>query len=237
MHRLFLGLNLWSALFLTAAAGLGWSGSTLHVRVAVFAAVFSCLVQCGVIALFLGAAKLAKEHVGRFNMPLSLIDRVNHVYHRLFPMAAAGTMLVAAAAIVGGQADLGRLPVWAHHLLAVAAWLHLLAVIPLEYRLQGRMHGVIADIERLLPAPEEAPHVAPHPRYQPDRVVLDRTGRARALLYVGLTLPLPYLGYTFISGRDVSFLLLPTIVATAACLAGAAHQFAAARRDGGQGAR
>jgi len=231
MHRLFLGCNVWSSLFLTAAVVSGWRGSTYHVRLAILAVVFACLVQSGVIALFLGAAKLAKEHVGRFDMPLSIIDRINGVYHKLFPMAAIGAALTAAAAILGGLAHVGRVPGWVHGSLATGAWFYLLAVIPLEFRLQSRMHGVILEVERHLPAPEEAAGARPHPDYRPDSVVLDRAGRAKALLYIGLTLPMPYLGYTFIVGRDVSFLLVPTVLLTGACLAAAWHQHRAARRE------
>jgi len=232
MHRLFLGCNLWSALFLTASAWLSAVGSAWHTRVSIFAAVFACLVQSGVIALFLGAAKLTKEHVGRFDMPQDLIVRVNAIYRRLFPMAAVGVALTATAAILGGSAHLGGVPMWMHVAPAVIAYLYLLAVIPLEYRLQSRMHGVILDVERLLPAPEAIPTVPPRPGYRPDRVVLDRAGRARALLYLGLTLPLPYLGYTFISGRNVSFLLVPTVALTVACLAAAARHMLKVRREG-----
>jgi hypothetical protein len=235
MHRLFLGCNLWNGVFLVATAALGRAGSPFHVRLAVFAAVFSCLVQSGIIALFLGAAKLTKEHVGRFNMPLALIDRVNAIYHRLFPTAALGVALIAAAAIMGGLANVGRVPLWAHGLLAAGASVYLLAVIPLEYRWQSRMHGVILDVERLLPAPEMIPQAAPHPAYTPDSVVLDRRGRGKALLYIGLTLPLPYLGYTYISGRDLSSLLVPTIVLTAIFLGAAAYHLAPARRGNSRG--
>ena len=220
MHRLFLGCNLWNALFLVAAAALGWAGSPHHVRVAVFAAVFACLVQCGVVALFLGAAKLVKEHVARLGMPMALIDRVNHVYHKLVPMAAAGAVAVAAAAIVGGLADLGRAPLWLHHAMALGAGAYLIGIIPIEYFLHRRMHGVLADVERLLP-PGAEPGRGPD-GHVPEEVALDRGSLARALLYVGLTLPLPYFGYTFIAGRDVSFLMVPTLVLAAACLGGSA---------------
>jgi len=231
MHRLFLGCNLWSALFLTASAWSSVSGSAWHTRISIFAAVFACLVQSGVIALFLGAAKLTKEHVGRFDMPQELIARVNAIYHRLFPMAAASVAITAAAAILGGSAHLGSVPMWLHVAPAVIAYAYLLAVIPLEYRLQSRMHGIILDVEKLLPAPEAIASAPARPGYQPDKVVFDRTGRAKALLYLGLTLPMPYLGYTYISGSDVSFLLVPTVALTAACLAAAAHQMLKARRE------
>lgn len=231
MHLLFLGCNLWSALFLTAAAVLGLAGSSHHARVALFGAVFACLVQSGLIALFLGASKLAKEHVGRFGMPLSIIDRINVVYHRVVPLAAIGSLLAAVAAISGGVTGALALPVWPHAAVSLAAWAYLIAVIAPQYRLLTRMHQVLADVERLVPAPGAPDSPSAHPAWQPDRVVLDRAGRARALLYIGLTLPLPYLGYTYISGHDLSFLLVPTVLLTAACLGFSAHQYAAARRE------
>ena len=229
MHRLFLGCNLWCALFMTGAVLLGASGNAWHQRLAIFAAVFACLVQSAVVALFLGAAKLIKEHVGRFSMPLSFIDRLNEVYHRLIPLAAFGVTLTAAASILGGAADLGRAPMWLHVMLAVTAWLYLLAVIPIEYRLHEKVHRLVTDVERSLPAPGRADEVMPLPGFRPDQVVLDRMGRARALLYVGLTIPLPYFGYTFISGQDVSWLILPTISLATVCFAGAVHQYRGAR--------
>ena len=233
MHRLFLGCNLWSALFMTGAALLGSFGSVWHQRLAIFAALFACLVQSAVVALFLGAARLIKEHVGSFNMPLSFIDRLNEVYHRLIPMAAFGVTITAAASILGGATNVGGAPRWLHVTLAIAAWLYLLAIIPFEYRLHARVHRLVTDVERCLPPPGQSDLVTPLPGFRPDEVVLDRMGRARALLYVGLTIPLPYLGYTFISGHDVSWLMLPTIILTTGCLAAAAHQYRGARRRQG----
>ena len=231
MHRLFLGLNVWNVLLLCAALVLGWAGSPHHVRFGILAAVFCCLVQSGMVALFIGAAKLIKEHVGRFNMPLTLIDRLNAVYHKLLFMGATATTLMAAAAILGGVADTGQVPMAVHTTAAVLAFGFVLGTAPWEHRLLTRLHGIVTDVERLLPAPAEAGAAAPHPGYRPDQVVLDARGRAKALCYLGLTLPLPYLGYTFIAGRDVSFLLLPSIAATIICLAASAHQFRAARRS------
>ena len=229
MHRLFLGCNLWCALFMTGAALLGAADSPWHARMALFAAVFACLVQSAVVALFLGAAKLIKEHVGRFSMPLSFIDRLNEIYHRLIPMAALGVTMTAAAAILGGAAhSSGALP-WLHVTVATGAWLYLLAIIPFEYRLHVKVHRLVTDVERCLPPPELAGETAPLPGYRPDQVVMDRTGRARALLYLGLTIPMPYLGYTFISGHDVSWLMVPSIVLACGCLAAAAHQYRGSR--------
>jgi len=231
VHRLFLGLNLWGGGFLVAAALAGWSGWPHHVRLGVFTTVFACLVQSGVVALFLGAAKLIKEHVGRFGMPLSFIDRLNVSYHRLVPMASISVVLTAAQAIAGGLADVGRAPGWLHHLLAIAATVFYIAIIPFQYRHHRSIHGIVTDVEKRLPATDAA--ATAHPGYKPDQVVLDRIGRARALLYIGLTIPMPYLGYTFIVGSDVSFLLLPTIVLTAVLLGASWRLYRLARGEPG----
>lgn len=215
MHRLFLGCNIWGAAFLVAAAVTGWAGWGHHIRLGVLATVLACLIQSGVIALFLGAAKLIKEHVGRFGMPLSFIDRLNASYHRLVPMATLSVATTAGAAIAGGLVDVGRAPGWLHHLLSAGATILYIAIIPFEYRHHWSIHGIVTDVEKLLPIAIES---EAHPGYKPDQVILDRIGRARALLYIGLTIPMPYLGYTFIVGSDVSYLLLPTIVVTAALL-------------------
>ncbi len=235
MKRLFLGLNLWGACFLLAAAIAGFSGSRHHVRIGVFAAVFACLVQSGVIALFLGAAKLIKEHVGRFGMPLAFIDRLNEVYHPLLRCAAFAVVLMATAAIVGGLADVDRAPGWLHLVLAIGATAWFLAGIPIEFRLHAKVHALLVDVERRLPREGEDARGLAHPGYRPDEVVLDRTGKARALLYIGLTIPLPYLGYTFIVGRDVSFLLLPTLVLTPLLIGMSLRMFRSARRERGDG--
>jgi len=229
VHRLFLGLNLWGGAFLVAAAVSGWVGWSHHVRLGILATVLACLIQSGVVALFLGAAKLIKEHVGHFGMPLSLIDRLNASYHRLVPMAAISVMATATAAIVGGLADVGRAPGWLHHLLSVGATIFYIAIIPLQYRHHRSIHGIVTDVERLLPAAAE--EAKAHPGYKPDQVILDRIGRARAFLYIGLSVPMPYLGYTFIVGSDVSYLLLPTVVLTIALLGMSFRLYRLARRE------
>lgn len=229
MHRLFLGLNLWGGAFLVASAVTGWAGWSHHVRLGILATVLACLIQSGVVALFLGAAKLIKEHVGAFGMPLAFIDRLNASYHRLVPMASLSVTATATTAIVGGLVDVGRAPGWLHHLLSAGATAFYLAIIPLEYRHHRSIHAIVTDVERLLP--KTAEEARAHPGYKPDRVILDRIGRARALLYIGLTVPMPFLGYTFIAGSDVSFLLVPTVVVTAALLAASFRFYRLARRE------
>ena len=147
MHRLFLGLNVWNVLLLCAALVLGWVRSPHHVRFGILAAVFCCLVQSGMVALFIGAAKLIKEHVGHFNMPLTLIDRLNAVYHKLLFTGATATTLMAAAAILGGVADTGQVPMPVHLAAAVLAFGFVLGTAPWEHRLLTRLHGYLRHLQ------------------------------------------------------------------------------------------
>ena len=225
MYLLVLGCNLWNIALLTVSAWLGIAGSEHHVKISLFAAVFAALVHGGGVALFLGGGKLLKEHVGRFNLPLSLIDRLKEIYVALIPKAILGAASMPLVGVVGGLSGTGLLPAWTHWTLAAAAYGYNLWLVPHEYRWLKRFHGLIREVDARLPATEEIESVEPHPKYRPDEVVMDTRGRARAFLYIGLTLPAPYLGYRFISGFSVDWLILPTLVATALCLGASAHYY------------
>ena len=84
-------------------------------------------------------------------------------------------------------------------------------------------HEIVQEVERCLPPSEVLDETAPHPDYVPDEVVLDARGRARALLFIGLSLPFVFIGYSYIAGFDVEWLLLPTGIGTIGCLGGALH--------------
>lgn len=232
MYLLILGCNVWNVALLGAALWLGVTGSPRHVSVSLFAAVFAALVHGGGVALFLGGGKLVKEHIGRFNLPRSVLDRLNEVYGAFVPKAILGAASMPAVGVLGGLAGNGFLPLWVHGTLAAAAYAYNLWLVPHEYRWLRRFHGVVREVDALLPPTAELAAVAPHPGYRPDEVVLDARGRARALLYIGLTVPVPYLGYRFIVGLPVGWLLLPTIAGTVVCLGSSIYYARRARRGG-----
>lgn len=229
MYLLILGCNAWSVLFLGASAWLGLTGSRWHVTVSLFAVVFSALVHGGGVALFLGGGKLVKEHLGRFNMPMGILDRLNEIYAAFVPRAILGAVTMPLVGVVGGLAGNGWLPGWTHWTLGLAGFGYHLWLVPYEFRWLKRFHGVVREVDAHIPAADEIESTAPHPGYQPDEVVLDARGRARALLYIGLSLPLPYLGYRFIAGFPVSWLAIPTIILTAACLGASIHYYRKSR--------
>jgi hypothetical protein len=230
VYLLVLGCNVWLVLLLTLSGWLGISGSRWHLLVSLFAAVFTALVHGGTVALFLGGGKLVKEHIGRFNMPMEILDRLNRIYAALIPRAILGATTMPVVGVVGGLAGTGYLPLWTHWTLAAAAYLYLLWLPLHEYRWLKRFHGIVREVDRRLPPDGAMEEAAPHPDYRPDEVVLDARGRARALLYIGLTIPVPYLGYHFIVGLRVAWLLVPTVLLTALCLGSSAYYYRRARR-------
>jgi len=230
MYLLNLGLNLWNILLLTASLVLGFTGSRWHVLVALFAAVVSALVHGGSVALLLGGSKLVKEHLGRFNLPLSILDRLNEVYKAFVPRAILGAATMPVVGVIGGLVGTGVLPRGVHWGLGLAAYAYNLWLVPHEYRWLKKFHGIVLEVSRRLPSEEAMESTAPHPAYIPDQVILDLHGKAKALLFIGLTIPLAYLGYRFISGFAIGWLAIPTLVVTAACLGGSLHCYLRARR-------
>jgi hypothetical protein len=230
MYLLNLGLNVWNVLLLTASLVLGFTGSRWHVLVALFAAVVSALVHGGSVALLLGGSKLVKEHLGRFNLPLSILDRLNEVYKAFVPKAILGAATMPVVGVIGGLVGTGVLPRSVHWGLGLAAYAYNLWLVPHEYCWLKRFHGIVLEVSRRLPPEEAMESTAPHPDYTPDQVVLDLRGKAKALLFVGLTIPLAYLGYRFISGFAIGWLALPALVVTCACLGGSLHCYLRSRR-------
>jgi len=230
MYLLNLGLNLWNVLLLTASLVLGFTGSPWHVRVALLAAVVAALVHGGSVALLLGGSKLVKEHVGRFNLPLRILDRLNEVYKAFVPKAILGAATMPVVGVIGGLVGTGVLPRGAHWGLGLAAYAYNLWLVPHEYRTLERFHRIVLEVSRHLPSQEAMESAVPHPGYIPDQVVLDLRGKAKALLFIGLTLPLAYLGYRYISGFAIGWLALPALAATAACLGGSLACYLRARR-------
>lgn len=223
MYRLILGCNVWNVLLLAVSAWLGLTGARGHVVVSLFAAVFSAAVHGGGVALFMGGGKLVKEHVGRFHLPLDIIERLNVVYHAHIPKAILAAASMPVVGVLGGLVGIGKLPGWLHGGLGIAALAYQVWLVPYQYRWLKRFHGIVQEVERRLPPDEELATTAPHPGYRPDEVVLDARGRARALLFIGLSLPALFVGYAYIAGFPVRWLLIPTVIGTLACLAGALH--------------
>ncbi len=230
MYRLILGCNVWNILLLSISAALGLTGSRWHVMAALFATIFSAMVHGGGAALFMGGSKLIKEHVGRFNMPLSIIDRLNVVYHAYMPKTIAAGASMPAVGVLGGLVGIGLFPGWAHGGLSLAALLYQIWMVPYQYRWLKRFHGVVKEVETSLPPSEKMEETEPHPDYEPDVVVLDARGKARALLFIGLSLPFAFVGYFFVSGFGLGWMTIPVAVGTVACLAGALHYHRAASR-------
>jgi hypothetical protein len=231
MYRLILGCNIWNILLLSVSAALGLTGSRWHVLASLFAAIFSAMVHGGGAALFMGGSKLIKEHVGRFNMPLSILDRLNVIYHAFMVKTILAGASMPTVGVLGGLVGIGLFPGWVHGGLALLALLYQIWMVPNQYRWLKRFHGVVQEVEANLPSSEKLEGTEPHPDYEPDLVVLDARGKARALLFIGLSVPFAFIGYFFVSGFSLGWMSIPVAVATVACLAGALHYHREASRE------
>ena len=234
MYLLILGCNVWSILLLTASLWLGFAGtSRIHILVSLFAALFSALVHGGGVALFLGAGKLIKEHIGRFNMPGEILDELNVVYRQFIPKAILGAWTMPLVGVIGGLAGQGWVPRWLHWGLGIAGYGYLLWLVPHEYRWLKRFHRIVRTVSARVPDEDKLEATEPHPAHEPDQPSpMDARARARALLYVGLTVPVPYLGYRFIVGFQVGTLfLIASVVGAAVCLSGSLFYYRRARAD------
>lgn len=232
MYRLIFGCNLWNILLLSTSVVLGFTGSRWHVMLALFATLFSALVHGGGAALFMGGSKLIKEHVGRFNMPLSIMDRLNVAYDAYMPKTLLAGASMPTVAVLGGLVGIGRFPGWAHGGLSLATLLFQIWMVPHQYRWLKRFHEVVKEVEAALPPSEKLQETEPHPDYKADVVVLDARGKARALLFIGLSIPFTFVGYFFVSGFRLGWMTIPVVVTTVGCLTAAWHFHRTADRPG-----
>ena len=195
MHRVIAGVNLWAIMFLGLAFALGLTHSPRHQTVAVFATVFGMLAQCAIFALFMGASKLLKEHMERFTLPTSLLDRTNAIMVPLFRWATAGSLAVLLAAMLGGLTASGEVAPWIHPIVGGAAIAFLVIAAWREVPMLGSMHQILLDMEAALPEPT-CEGDAPVAVTAPDL-------RARGLVYVGSTGLAMVLGYKYVAGLRV----------------------------------
>lgn len=195
MHRVIAGVNLWAIAFLALALGLGLAKSPLHQPVAVFATVFGMLAQCVIFALFMGASKLLKEHLERFSLPPSLLDRTNEILVPLFRWATAGALAVLTAAMLGGLTASGEVSPWIHPIVGGAVMIFLGIAAWHEVPMLRSMHEILLDMEAALPEPVRGAVSAP-PGTSPDL-------RVRGLVYVGSTGLAMVLGYKYVAGLKI----------------------------------
>lgn len=158
MNRIFFGLAIWNALFLAAAAVLGFMSGDMvfaHTFVGLFAAVFSCLVHCIVMGHLIGAGKAIKENAAKLDDP----DRFQRPNRRLkmevFPLATFAPLATVVAAILGGGVGADVLPSWLHLGTAAVAVVLNLAAYPAEYRGLKRTNDLIGQINALLEEEEQ----------------------------------------------------------------------------------
>ncbi len=102
MRRLFSVLNAFNLLFLVTAATFGYLRHPRHMLIGLLADLSAVFALCLSLALFVGAAKLVKEHVGRYDLDLELIERLNRIFHPFFVTVLICVGLLVVVGVFGG---------------------------------------------------------------------------------------------------------------------------------------
>ncbi len=194
MHRIFLTINICNALFLCAALVLGYLRHPQHMLVALFANVSAIFAFSLAMALFMGVAKLIKEHVGRYDLDSEIIARLNAIYHPLLTLVLIATSVLVAVGLLGALLGAGWVPVWLHGVTGLGALLMQVYGTARVYKLQTGLHHLVDEVARLVPAtqvPGSPAEGNAKPGFVADELDWQRRGtRGRAFLGIGVSVPL-----------------------------------------------
>jgi len=137
-------MAVWAVLFLLAegvlgvllkrfgAAGLvGW-----HMLFGVFVGVYICILHVMVMFHFIGSGKAMKEHALVLGDNAEILRRLRRLKMRVMPAATFAPILVGAAVILGGEAQMKVWGVggWLHWVVGAAGLALNLYAFPVEYR-------------------------------------------------------------------------------------------------------
>ncbi len=228
MRRLFAAANTVALVGLVATAILGGLHGRQHVALGLCTVVLAFFSHCLAMASFMGIAKLLREHVGRFDLDLRFIDRLNEIFHPQLAAVLLASCSLLAAAILGAVG----VPAWLHAALGFTATIIHVAAAVRIHRLQGSLSRLIDDVAALVPATQIPGRPAAGkaiPGFTPDVVDWTRPDtRARFLLAVGVSLPLAAAWYELVGTRTLGCLWIP--VALVACGLGLAGALVHGRR-------
>jgi len=220
MGGIYTGLAVWNLIVLTGFAVLGavraQHGDVVDIRtyqiLALFAAVFCCLVHSILVAHFIGTMKWIQQ-----SGPTAGIDdtkklRTRWIKGPAFPTLVCAMLLAVAAAILAGGSDMGSTPYWVHLVLAFAGIpLNVVALVFARRAIaenHERIHGLDAQmharIRQGLVTTDDADKLRPE------------SGRAGGKVFIFLSINVWVLyGYMRFVLRDPSEPWLPYVIASA----------------------
>src|SRR5262245_8072218 len=110
---------------------IGW-----HMLFGVFVGVYVCILHVMVMFHFIGSGKAMKEHALVLGDNAELLRRLRRLKMQVMPAATFAPVLVGAAVILGGEAQMRvwGLGGWLHVALAAAGLALNLYAFPVEYR-------------------------------------------------------------------------------------------------------
>jgi len=192
VRRLFSCLNAFSLALLVVAAMFGYFRQPQHMVIGLFADLGAVFALCLSLALFIGAAKLVKEHVGRYNLDLELVERLNRIYHPFLATVLVCTGLLVVVGVLGGALLVYPRLGTVHGVLAVLGILaYGIGALRIS-RFQARLSDIVSEVEDRVPE-SESPGVPATAEaregFVPDVVDWTRNStRGRAWMAAGATI-------------------------------------------------
>ncbi len=194
MHRTFLTLNLFNLVFVLTAVVLGYMHHPQHMLVGLLADLSAIFAFSLAMALFMGVAKLVKQHVGRYDLDTSVIERLNSVYHPLLAAVLIVTSGLVVVGLLGAVLATGWVTPSIHGAVAVAAVCLQIWGTHRVYGLQSRLHVLVDEVSQQVPVspvPGSPAAGEAKPGFVPDELDWQRQGtKGRAFLGAGASLPL-----------------------------------------------
>ena len=218
MQRIFSYLNGFNFVFLLTAITLGYLRHPKHMLVGLLADLSAIFAFCLALAIFVGLAKYIKEHVGRYDLDLAVIDRLNGIFHPfLMTVLTCAGLLVVLGILGGALLEHGRLA-RIHGILAIISLVGYGVGAFRIHRFHGDLSTLLAEIAEELPE-THTPGVPAEGRakdgFVPDVVDWSRRStRGKAWLASGVTLPLVML-HIEIAITSLSWFWLPIALVSA----------------------
>jgi hypothetical protein len=215
----------------TGVAIRGWSGSQgWHFFIGLAATLVTLLVHTLVLLYFLGTARSLAEAVERHGLPPDVLRWNREARRRVFPWLAGAALLSAAAAILGGGADTGRVPRWCHGLAGLACVVVNALAFVVELSAVARNMQVIESVRSRIAAADLFDVLEDGDRAGDDAAGPPGWRTGRTLVFIGSNLWLVYAYLFFAMGRAPVPLAPIASLSAAAVVAGAWMMWRGRRR-------
>ena len=143
MHRIFAGMAIWAVIFLVGEGVLGYVTRHHNPELigwnmigGIFVGIYICILHIMVMFHFIGSGKEIKEATRILGGDSEVVRRVSKFKQQVFPYATFAPIVVGAAVILGGEAQMNVWGIggWLHWTVGIGGLVLNLVAFPIEYR-------------------------------------------------------------------------------------------------------